>query len=153
MVQEHGEYRALYAGVSDMWEAYEKWLATRLPQITLRPAATPVHLEAVLDPRTRPPTRSSTTGISHLLTHGWCCSRVRACVHCWRPRGKWQEAVRQLEEVLGAELPLEMRCSLRIRNGQDLTNLSGLLGGYSFYVRTTIITAVARAANTRPFYF
>ncbi len=80
MVQEHGEYRALYAGVSDMWEAYEKWLATRLPQITLRPAATPVHLEAVLDPRTRPPTRSSTTGISHLLTHGWCCSRVRACI-------------------------------------------------------------------------
>lgn len=55
MVQEHGEYRALYAGVSDMWEAYEKWLATRLPQITLRPAATPVRLEAVLDPaRARP---------------------------------------------------------------------------------------------------
>lgn len=85
MVQEHGEYRALYAGVSDMWEAYEKWLAAKLPQITLMPAATP-------------------------------------------------EAVRQLEEVLGAELPLEMKCSLRIRNGQNLiTNLSGLLGGYSFY--------------------
>jgi hypothetical protein len=49
---------------------------------------------------------------------------------CPRP----QEGVRQLEEVLAAELPLDMKCALRIRNGQSLNRLPGLLGGYSFYV-------------------
>jgi uncharacterized protein affecting Mg2+/Co2+ transport/cell wall assembly regulator SMI1 len=84
MVQEHGEYRALYAPTSDMWEAYERWLTTHAPLITLTPAAT-------------------------------------------------SEGVSQLEEVLAAELPLDMKCALRIRNGQSLNRLPGLLGGYSFY--------------------
>jgi len=45
------------------------------------------------------------------------------------------DGISALEETLGAELPLDMKCSLFFHNGQDSRgdHRVGLLGGYSFY--------------------
>lgn len=49
-----------------------------------------------------------------------------------------QERIRELEETLAVELPLDMRCSLHFHDGEDVGNRLGLLGGYSFYVRVPL---------------
>lgn len=44
-----------------------------------------------------------------------------------------QEQLDKLEESMGAQLPLDVRCSLRIHNGQKVVKYCGVFGGYEFY--------------------
>jgi len=48
-------------------------------------------------------------------------------------KGLSEAEIDHIEQIIGCKLPLDVRCSYRIHDGQEISGEFGLLGGYQFY--------------------